>query len=299
MLLPLQGEENLIKIEKKVVQPLPVAEDTTLHYLFSHHLFTVKNASFDASLKYLFINNNVYLKNTINKRFLYEVNGIEAVLTVNVSKWLTWYKCHYVEEKSGEIIEIIKESESLKKARARAINCLNTFDEFYGEAYRQRLVTCLFITLTRVPNARHSIRSFMMQYKKALARSGVKLLGYVWVSEVSYKGNIDGGHWHYHLVISVERLNVRGGKLPEVLTQKYIGTPLGTGLWGQKTECTFVYSAAIKYGHGKGKQANAVNLYLNKYMGKESGAVLGVRRFGASKNITTFISARRRRKQGN
>jgi len=299
MVSPLHGEENLIKIEKKVVQPLPVAEDTTLHYLFSHHLFTVKNASFDAALKYLFINNNVYLKKALNKRFLYEVNGIEAVLTVNVSKWLTWYKCHYVEENSGEIIEIIKESESLKKARARAINCLNTFDEFYGEAYRQRLVTCLFITLTRVPNARHSIRSFMMQYKKALARSGVKLLGYVWVSEVSYKGNIDGGHWHYHLVISVERLHVRGGKLPEVLKQEYLGTPLGTGLWGQKTECTFVYSAAIKYGHGKGKQANAVNLYLNKYMGKHSGAVLGVRRFGASKNITSFISARRKRKQGN
>ena len=295
----LHGEENSVKTEKKVIQPLPVVEDTTLQYLFSHHLFTVKNASFDASLKYLFINNNVYLKKALNKRFLYEVNGIEAVLTVNVSKWLTWYKCHYVEEKSGEIIEIIKESESLKKARARAINCLNTFDEFYGEAYRQRLVTCLFITLTRVPEAKHSMRSFMVQYKKSLARSGVKLLGYVWVSEVSYKGNIDGGHWHYHLVISVERLHVRGGKLPEVLKQEYLGTPLGTGLWGQKTECTFVYSAAIKYGHGKGKQANAVNLYLNKYMGKESGAVLGVRRFGASKNITTFISARRRRKQGN
>lgn len=299
MVSPLHGEENLLKSDKKVIQPLPVAEDTTLHYLFSHHLFTVKNASFDASLKYLFINNNVYLKKALNKRFLYEVNGKEAVLTVNVSKWLTWYKCHYVEEKSGEIIEIIKESESLKKARARAINCLNTFDEFYGEAYRQRLVTCLFITLTRVPEARHSIRSFMMQYKKALARSGVKLLGYVWVSEVSYKGNIDGGHWHYHLVISVERLNVKGGKLPEVLKQEYLGTPLGTGLWGQKTECTFVYSSAIKYGHGKGKQASAVNLYLNKYMGKHSGAVLGVRRFGASKNITTFISARQRRKNGN
>lgn len=295
----LHGEENSVKTEKKVIQPLPGGENEALQYLFSHHLFTVKNASFDASLKYLFINNNVYLKKALNKRFLYEVNGIEAVLTVNVSKWLTWYKCHYVEEKSGEIIEIIKESESLKKARARAINCLNTFDEFYGEAYRQRLVTCLFITLTRVPEAKHSMRSFMVQYKKALARSGVKLLGYVWVSEVSYKGKIPGGHWHYHLVISVERLHVRGAKLPEVLKQEYLGTPLGTGLWGQKTECTFVYSAAIKYGHGKGKQANAVNLYLNKYMGKESGAVLGVRRFGASKNITTFISARRRRKQGN
>lgn len=299
MLLPLQGEENSLKSEKKLIQPLHGAEDTNLHYLFSHHLFTVKNTNFDASLKYLFINNNWYLKNTLNKRFLYEVNGKEAVLTVNVSKWLTWYKCHYVEENSGEIIEIIKESESLKKARARAIICLNTFDEFYAEAYRQRLVSCLFITLTRVPEARHSISSFMKQYKKALVRSGVKLLGYVWVSEVSYKGNIDGGHWHYHLVISVERLYVRGAKLPEVLTQKYIGTPLGTGLWGQKTECTFVYSAAIKYGYRKGENANAVNLYLNKYMGKEAGAVLGVRRFGASKNITSFISARRKRKQGN
>lgn len=299
MVSPQHGEENLNKKINKSIQPLPVAQDEALQYLFSHHLFTVKNGEYEASLKYLFINNNVYLKNTLNKRFLYEVNGKEAVLTLNVSKWITWYKCHYVEENSGEIIEIIKESESLKKARARAINCLNTFDEFYGEAYRQRLVTCLFITLTRVPEAKHSMRSFMMQYKKALARSGVKLLGYVWVSEVSYKGNILGGHWHYHLVISVERLHVRGAKLPEVLTQKYIGTPLGTGLWGQKTECTFVYSAAIKYGHGKGKQANAVNLYLNKYMGKHSGAVLGVRRFGASKNITTFISARRKRKQGN
>jgi len=294
-----QGEENSVKTEKKVIKPLPGGENESLHYLFSHHLFTVRNTEFDASLKYLFINNNVHLKSTLNKRFLSVVNGLEAVLTLNVSKWLTWYKCTYVEEKTGEIIEIIKESESLKKARARAIVCLNTFDELYGEAYRKHLVTCLFITLTNVPGARHSISSFMKQYKKALARSGVKLLGYVWVSELSFKGKIPGGHWHYHLVISVERLHVRGGKLPEVLTQKYIGTPLGGGLWGQKTECTFVYSAAIKYGYCKGKQSNAVNLYLNKYMGKHSGAVLGVRRFGGSKNITSFISVRRRRKQGN
>ena len=299
MLSPLHGEENSVKTEKKVIQPLPVAEDTTLQYLFSHHLFTIKNGEYEASLKYLFINDNWYLKNTLNKRFLYEIDGKNAVITLNVSKWLTWYKCTYADINSGEIVEIIKESESLKKARARAIICLNTFDEFYAEAYRKHLVTCLFITLTNVPGARHSISSFMKQYKKALLRSGVELLGYIWVSEVSFKGNIPGGHWHYHLVISVKRLHVRGGKLPEVLKQEYLGTPLGTGLWGQKTECIFVYSAAIKYGHGKGKQANAVNLYLNKYMGKESGAVLGVRRFGASKNITTFISARRRRKQGN
>jgi hypothetical protein len=124
MLLPLQGEEKLLKSDKKVIKPLPGGENEGLHYLFSHHLFTVRNTEFDASLKYLFINNNVHLKNTLNKRFLSVVNGREAVLTLNVSKWLTWYKCTYVEEKSGEIIEIIKESESLKKARARAIICL-------------------------------------------------------------------------------------------------------------------------------------------------------------------------------
>jgi hypothetical protein len=110
MLLPLHGEENSVKTEKKVIKPLPGGENEALHYLFSHHLFTVRNTEFDASLKYLFINNNAYLKSTLNKRFLSVVNGKEAVLTLNVSKWLTWYKCTYVEEKTGEIIEIIKES---------------------------------------------------------------------------------------------------------------------------------------------------------------------------------------------
>jgi len=79
MLLPLQGEENSLKSEKKVIQPLPGGENEALQYLFSHHLFTVKNGEYEASLKYLFINNNVHLKNTLNKRFLHEVNGKEAV----------------------------------------------------------------------------------------------------------------------------------------------------------------------------------------------------------------------------
>jgi hypothetical protein len=68
--LPLQGEENSLKSEKKLIKPLPGGENEALHYLFSHHLFTVKNGEYEASLKYLFINNNVYLKNTLNSRFL-------------------------------------------------------------------------------------------------------------------------------------------------------------------------------------------------------------------------------------
>ena len=41
MVSPLHGEENLCKSDKKVIQPLPGAEDTALQYLFSHHLLTV------------------------------------------------------------------------------------------------------------------------------------------------------------------------------------------------------------------------------------------------------------------
>ena len=64
MFLPLQGEENLLKSANKVIQRLPVAQNEALQYLFSHHLFTVKNTNFDASIKYLYINDNAYLKNT-------------------------------------------------------------------------------------------------------------------------------------------------------------------------------------------------------------------------------------------
>jgi hypothetical protein len=269
-----------------------------LTYLFSHHLFTLQNAKFERSLKYLFINNNVHLKQCINKRFLFEFKGLPAVLTTNVSKWLTWYRCEYLCEASGELISIEKESESLKKARARALNCLNIFDEFYRERYRKHEVSCMFITLSNVPHARHSIRSFLKQYKKALKRSGIVLLGYVWVSEVSFKGKIEGGHWHYHLALAFERLHVKGKKLPHVLTQAYLGTPYGEGLWGQRTQCIFMYGSTITSGHGKGTVKTAVSLYLNKYMSKESGAVLGVRRFGASKNITQHATSKRKVKQG-
>jgi hypothetical protein len=83
-----------------------------------------------------------------------------------------------------------------------------------------------------------------------------------------------------------------------VLTQAYLGSPFGGGLWGQKTHSIFMYGSTITSGYGKGTVKTAVSLYLNKYMSKESGAVLGVRRFGASKNITQDATSKRKARQG-
>jgi hypothetical protein len=232
----------------------------------------------------------VHLEKSVNKKFLIkEKDGRSGVFVTSLPKWKTFYDSIFVDELTGEIVRINKETDSLKSQRVRLQKCLSAFDQLYKIPYKKREVTCMFITLSRVTHARHSIRTFLKQYKKALHRSGVKLLGYVWVAETSFK---NGCHIHYHLVISVERLHVKGGKLPEVLTQKYIGTPLGTGLWGQKSSMIFVYSGNIKNGAFHGQEKTALNLYLNEYISKETGVVLGIRRYGASRNISE-LSARK------
>lgn len=293
MLLPLHGEEKLSKSEKKVIQPLPGGENDFLKYQYSVHQYTYKNSEFTAALNTCFINGNVHLEKSVNKKFLItEKDGQVGVFVTSLPKWKTFYDSIFVHELSGEIIRINKETDSLKSQRFRLQKCLSAFDQLYKIPYKKREVTCMFITLSRVTHARHSIRTFLKQYKKALIRSGVKLLGYVWCAEVSFK---NGCHIHYHLVISVERLYVRGGTLPEVLTQKYIGTPLGSGLWGQKSSMIFVYSGNIKNGAFHGQEKTALNLYLNEYISKETGVVLGIRRYGASRNVSE-LSARKRSK---
>jgi len=127
----------------------------------------------------------------------------------------------------------------------------------------------MFFTLTRVPYARHTIRSFLAAYKKCLVRAGVELLGYVWASEVSYKGEMgkNGGHWHYHLMVSFRRINVAGGHLPDVLSKLYIYK-----LWGQWGEATFI------------RGGKACMRYMREYSTKKcTGVVLGVRRYGTSR----------------
>ena len=278
-------ETKYPKRKKKCFGVEPGVNSDSLKYLYSVHQYTYKNSEFGEALNTCYINNNVHLEKSVNEKFLVkEIDGRTGVLVTYLPKWKTFYDSIFADEITGEIVRINKETDSLKSQRFRLQKCLSAFDQLYKIPYRKREVTCMFITLSRVTHARHSIRTFLKQYKKSLKRNGVNLLGYVWCCEVSFENG--WAHIHYHLVIAVSRLHVKGGKLPTVLKQEYIGTPDGSGLWGQKSSMVFVYSNKIRNGAMRSQESTALNIYLNEYISKESGVVLGVRRYGASRNIT-------------
>jgi hypothetical protein len=286
-----KSKENKFKNKKKFGAESNLDTDS-LKYLYSVHQYTYKNSEFGEALKTCFINNNVHLKKSVNKKFLVEeIDGRVGVLVTSLPKWKTFYDSIFADEITGEIVRINKETDSLKSQRVRLQKCLSAFDQLYKIPYRRREVTCMFITLSRVTHAKHSIRTFLKQYKKALSRNGINLLGYVWCCETSFENG--WGHIHYHLVIAVSRLHVKGGSLPDVLTQKYIGTPDGSGLWGQKSSMVFVYSNKIKNGVMRSQESTALNIYLNEYISKETGVVLGIRRYGSSRNISKLTAKKK------
>jgi hypothetical protein len=117
----------------------------------------------------------------------------------------------------------------------------------------------------------------MANLKKAFKRSGINLLSYCWVNEVKYKHDAKGKelpiHVHYHFVLAIERIEVTGGKLPVCLSAAYL-----TEMYGRIASVTFI------------KGGDACLRYCSKYISKtgdiENGITLGLRRYGASRNIS-------------
>jgi hypothetical protein len=125
---------------------------------------------------------------------------------------------------------------------------------------------------------------FMANLKKALKRSGINLLSYTWILEVKYKPNAKGKelpiHIHYHFVLATERIEVTGEGLPTCLSSSYL-----TDMYGRRASVTFI------------KGGDACLRYCAKYISKngdlENGIVLGLRRYGASRNISAEAKAYR------
>lgn len=279
MLLPLQGEVNLLKSAKKVIQaPKKLIQPEYIYYK-SEHLYTYKNSLFGEAFLCSLLERNVLQKQAINSRYLNVVNGETFCIATNEARYKSWYKVLNVSTITGEIEAIIKESDSLIRQRGKIINTLKTFDKAYKLLYRQRKVSCMFGTLTNVPNAKFTIRIFLKHLKTVFKRKGINLLSYVWISEVKFnyyaKDKQLPVHWHYHFVIAIERIEVTGGKLPECLSNSYL-----TELWGQRAEVKFI------------RGGNACLNYCSKYISKNgtstNGVILGVRRSGASRNITSL-----------
>ena len=280
--LPLQGEESLLKSAKKVIQaPKKLIQPEYIYYK-SEHLYTYKNSLFGEAFLSCLLERNVLQKLAINSRYLHEENGQTFCIATNEARYKSWYKVLNVSTITGEIEAIIKESDSLIRQRGKIINTLKMFDKTYKLPYRQKKVSCMFGTLTNVPNAKFTMRIFMKHLRTIFKRKGINLLSYVWISEVKFnyyaKDKQLPVHWHYHFVLAIERIEVTGGKLPECLSNSYL-----TELWGQRAEVKFISGG------------NACLNYCSKYISKNgtstNGVILGVRRSGASRNITSKIAS--------
>ena len=282
MSLLLQGEENSLKVEKKVVPAAKKGFQQEFIYYGSQHLYTYKNSSFGEAFLTCYIGNNASLIKAVNSRYLHEENGKYFLITTNEARYRSWYKQFNVNTSTGEIEAIIKESDTLIKQRGKIINTLKSFDRIYKPLYYRKKVSCFFGTLTDLPGANITIRMFISNLKKAFKRSGINLLSYVWVNEVKYKHDAKGKelpiHVHYHFVLAIERIEVTGGKLPVCLSAAYL-----TEMYGRIASVTFI------------KGGDACLRYCSKYISKtgdiENGITLGLRRYGASRNISAEAKA--------
>lgn len=284
MLLPLLGKGNLVKSDKKVIRAPKKGVIPEHIYYKSEHLYTYKNKEFGEAFLTCYIGNNACGIKAINSRYLHKENGKYYLITTNEARYKSWYKQFNINTSTGEIEAIIKETNSLIRQRGKIINTLKAFDRINKPLYYQKKVSCMFGTLTNYPEAKVTMRMFMNNLKNALRRSGINLLSYVWVNEVKYKPEAKGKelpiHIHYHFVISIERIEVTGGKLPACLSASYL-----TNMYGQIASATFI------------KGGDACLRYCSKYISKngdqENGITLGLRRYGASRNITAEAKAYR------
>ena len=278
MLKPIKGKENNYKNKKKFIGGAKTGAIPEYLFYKAEHLYTYKNSLFGEAFHTCYIEHNASQIKAINSRFLHEENGNYYLITTNEARYNSWYKLLNINTLTGEIEALIKESNSLMRQRGKVINSLKTFDTIYSPLYRKRKVSCLFGTLTNLPGAKITMRMFMGNLKKAFKRSGINLLSYVWVHEVKYKearGKQLEAHIHYHFVLAIERIEVTGGSLPECLSSSYL-----TSMWGQ--------IGKIKFITGGTACLNYCSKYISKNGSSENGVVLGIRRYGASRNITSY-----------
>ena len=284
MSFPLSGKGNLVKSDKKVVPAAKNGFQQEFIYYGSQHLFTYKNKQFGEAFLTCYIEYNASVIKAINSRYLHEENGKYYLITTNEARYKSWYKQFNINTSTGEIEAIIKESDTLIKQRGKIINTLKAFDRIYKPLYYRKKVSCFFGTLTDLPAAKITIRMFMANLKKALKRSGINLLSYTWINEVKYKPNAKGKelpiHVHYHFVLATERIEVTGEGLPTCLSSSYL-----TEMYGRRASVTFI------------KGGDACLRYCSKYISKngdeENGITLGLRRYGASRNISAEAKAYR------
>jgi hypothetical protein len=169
-------------------------------------------------------------------------------------KWLTNLLQTDFDANTGEILsQSVYSTDDLTAGNNRKIKAVNKFCERFKPLYSERKVSMLFYTLTLANQAKTNIRDCLKAFRKRLIRKGIKIHGYVWVLEIS-----DTLHVHYHAMVVIDRINIKGQQMPEFLKLD--------DLWGANTQVQFV-------------QKN-IQAYLAKYFVKNKNRIIGKRQYG-------------------
>ena len=123
--------------------------------------------------------------------------------------------CHRQPKEEKEIVNIITgelmvvtDLDRMKKKRRVTIS---RFFDYYHHFYTHKEVTLLEVVLP-IHNG-ESISKFTKHISRVLSKTKTPLLGYCWIRDIGQAFAVP----HYHIVIAVSRINMKGTKLPEYL----------------------------------------------------------------------------------
>jgi hypothetical protein len=173
------------------------------------------------------------------------------------AKWETDLLETSYNRENGEVLgQAVYTTDDLKSGNNRKIKAVDRFTDFFNPLYKFHKVSLLFFTLTIANQSRITIAQTIDILKKRCKRNNVNLKGYLWIIEVSPEGL----HVHYHLVLATDRVNLKGGIIPDYFKLDNV--------WGARTQVGFV-KKNVKY-------------YLSKYFKKNNYRILGKRSYGIS-----------------
>lgn len=184
-------------------------------------------------------------------------------LVKTLPKWNTTLGYYEVDNDTGEIVAVGEYmTDELKASNARKIKALDAFSAHFQPLYKKKAVSIMFHTFTQANNARIDFKKMLDVVRSRYKRKGYKVRGDIWTCEISYENNASG-HWHYHLAVAVDRVNLRGKKLPAWMKFNEV--------WGRRTGVEFV--------------KKNVRHYMAKYFAKHNARIVGIRSYGKSRKF--------------
>lgn len=123
--------------------------------------------------------------------------------------------CHRQPKEVKEIVNIITgelkvvtDLDRIKKNRRIAVTL---FFDYYSLLYELKDVTLLEVVLP-IRNG-ESVSKFTKHIKRVLSKTKTPLLGYCWIRDIGQ----DFAAPHFHIVLAIHRIDIKGGKLPTYL----------------------------------------------------------------------------------